>query len=115
VQPVGDSSTRCARTVRLASRVRPARSNSLTSGAKFVPVALICSNRLAGLKFTTKSCVVSMLRSVSFAPTEVNMMIGGVTDATVKKECGARLSTPSAETLETQAIGRGTMTEVSRR
>jgi hypothetical protein len=41
--------------------------------------------------------------------------MGGATDETVKKEWGARLSTPSAETVETQAMGRGTTVDVSRR
>jgi hypothetical protein len=31
----------------------------------------------------------------------------------VKKECGARLSTPAAEREDTQAMGRGTTTELS--
>jgi hypothetical protein len=39
-------------------------------------------------------------------------MTGGSTQATVKKEWGARLPTPSAEREETQAIGRGTTTEL---
>jgi hypothetical protein len=55
------------------------------------------------------------LRSVSFAPTLVNCTIGGSTQETVKKECGARLSTPAAERVATQAIGRGTTTAVSSR
>ena len=45
-------------------------------------------------------------------PTEVNWTIAGTALATVKSECGARFSTPSAEIVETHAIGRGTMTEV---
>ena len=49
------------------------------------------------------------------APIEVNCTIPGSAHATVKNECGARLSTPSAEVVETQAIGRGTTTELSRR
>ena len=46
-------------------------------------------------------------------PTLVNWTIGGSTHETVKNECGARLSTPAAERVDTQAIGRGTTTEVS--
>ncbi len=57
----------------------------------------------------------STLRSESFRPTEVNCRIGGFTQDTVKKECGARLSTPSGERVATQAIGRGTTTEVRNR
>ena len=44
-----------------------------------------------------------------------NWTIGGATQLTVKKECGARLSTPSAEREDTQAIGRGSTTEVKKR
>jgi hypothetical protein len=55
------------------------------------------------------------LRSVSLAPTEVNCTIGGSALATVKNECGARLPMPAAEVLDTQAIGRGTTSAVSRR
>ncbi|CAM5503532.1 hypothetical protein STANM309S_02811 [Streptomyces tanashiensis] len=33
----------------------------------------------------------------------------------VKKECGARLSVPSAEAVDTQAMGRGTTVAVSSR
>ena len=47
------------------------------------------------------------------APTDVNWTTPGLTPATVKNECGARLSTPSADRVETQAIGRGTTTLVS--
>ena len=54
-----------------------------------------------------------MLRSESFSPTEVKETTGGLTDAMVKKECGARFSTPSADTVDTHAMGRGTTTEVS--
>jgi hypothetical protein len=43
----------------------------------------------------------------------VNCTIGGLTHATVKKEWGARLRTPSADLDDTQAIGRGTTTAFS--
>jgi hypothetical protein len=52
------------------------------------------------------------LRSESFTPTLVNWMIGGSTQDTVKNECGASVSTPSAERVATHAIGRGTTTDV---
>ena len=58
------------------------------------------------------SPVASALRSESFSPTDVNCTIGGSVLATVKNECGARLSTPSADRVTTQAIGRGTITWV---
>jgi hypothetical protein len=93
--------------------LHPTASNSLTERGKSVPVALTCSNRCSGARFTTNSPVASTLSRESLRPTEVNCTIGGETQATVKNECGARLSTPSADTEETHAIGRGTTTAVS--
>ena len=61
---------------------------------------------------TTNSPVARTLRKESFTPTLVNCTIGGSTQETVQTECGARLSTPSAERVDTQAIGRGTTTAV---
>ena len=86
--------------------------NSDSSAGKSVPVALIRSKAGSVARQTTNSPVSSTLRSESLAPTEVNCTMGGRTQETVKKECGARLSTPSAERVETQAIGRGTTTLV---
>ena len=54
------------------------------------------------------------LRSESLAPTDVNCTTGGRTELMVKNECGARLSTPVALRVVTQAIGRGTTTLLSR-
>ncbi len=83
---------------------------------KSVAVALICSKRCSGAKFTTKEPVASMLSSVSLRPTEVNCTTGGLTQAIVKKEWGARLAvSPSGVTVETHAMGRGTTTAVSSR
>ena len=59
------------------------------------------------------SPVASTLRKVSLCPTDVNWSTGGSLLATVKNECGARLSTPSGEVLATQAIGRGSTNDVS--
>ncbi|BBE24208.1 hypothetical protein MN0502_30910 [Arthrobacter sp. MN05-02] len=67
------------------------------------------------MKLTTNSPVASMLRTESSRPTDVNWTIGGFTEAMVKNECGARLSTPSTEVEETHAMGRGTTTEVRNR
>ena len=39
--------------------------------------------------------------------------MGGTTEEMVKNECGAKLSTPLAERVETQAIGRGSTTLLS--
>src|SRR5699024_12353383 len=45
---------------------------------------------------------------------EVTDSIGGSAQATVKKEYGARLRTPAAESVDTHAIGRGAIDAVSR-
>ena len=111
----GDSATREGRTCRLASRLSPTASNSLVPGGKAVPVAFTCSNRFSGARLTTNSRVASTLRRESLRPTEVNWTIGGSVQATVKNECGAKLSTPASDTVETHAMGRGTTTAVSRR
>jgi hypothetical protein len=57
--------------------------------------------------------VATALRSESLPPTDVNCTTGGSTELMVKNECGARLSTPSADRVDTQAIGRGSTTLVS--
>src|SRR5699024_824310 len=90
----GDSATRGAVTVKLCSLARSAISNSLISGGQAAPVKLTESIRLVGAIFTTNSFVASMFVRESFTPTEVNWIMGGSTEATVKNECGARLSTP---------------------
>jgi len=59
---------------------------------------------------TTNSPVSSMFRRLSLRPTEVNWTTGGCWLDTVKNECGARLSMPAADVVETHAIGRGTTT-----
>lgn len=106
----GDSATRGTATVRLGSVVSPTAANSSTSGGKSVAVAFTRSNSGSAAKFTTNSPVASTLFRLSLRPTEVNCTIGGRTHATVKNECGARLSTPPADIDDTHAIGRGTTT-----
>ena len=61
----------------------------------------------------TNSPVARTLASVSLCPTETKHSVGGSTPATVVNECGATLSTPSAETLDTQAMARGISDAVS--
>ncbi len=55
----------------------------------------------------TNSPVARALARVSLWPTEVKHSVGGSTPATVVNECGARLSAPSGDTVDTQAIARG--------
>lgn len=80
-----------------------------------MPVASACSNCGSDTVLTTNSPVSSTLRRVSLRPTEVNCRTGGSTHATVENECGARLSTPSTDRVETQAMGRGTTVAVRNR
>src|SRR5689334_2757692 len=80
-------------------------------------VAFIFSASANGTRFTTNSGTCSMLRTVSFfAPSRVftgtNISVGGLAVTPWKKENGARLVFPSAEIVETQAIGRGRMVEI---
>ena len=100
--------TVCDGSVSISSR--SASSSPCSNGAL---VALTCSNMASEETLTTNSPVASMLRTVSLRPSEENSTVGGRPLATVKKECGARFPRPSASTVATQAIGRGTTIEVS--
>ena len=111
----GERATRGGVTRQLGSRSRPTSANSSRSEGKSVAVALICSKSGSGARLTTNSPVAFAFASESLRPIDVNCTIGGSAQETVKNECGARLSTPAAERVETQAIGRGTTTELSRR
>src|SRR3954447_1694176 len=110
---IGDSATRAGATISDGSAVSSAARNSSTSDGNRVAVRLIPSTIGRVLMFTTNSPVSRTLRSESFSPTEVNCTTGGEAEATVKYECGARLSTPRLDRVETQAIGRGTTIELS--
>ena len=92
--------------------VRDAADRADLADRRPLVTALTCSNIGSFAIHTTNLPVARTLRSESFTPTLVNCTIGGSTQETVKKECGARLSTPSAERVDTQAIGRGTTTDV---
>ena len=63
----------------------------------------------------TNSPVCSMFRRLSLRPTDVNCTTGGAVLATVKKLYGARLNTPSSASVDTHAIGLGTIVAVRRR
>jgi hypothetical protein len=66
----GEAMTRLALTLSAGSRSTPTASNSLTERGKSVPVALTCSNRCSGARFTTNSPVASTLSRESLRPTE---------------------------------------------
>ena len=78
-----------------------------------MPVRFTGSADARGFRETTNSPVCRMLHRLSLDPTEVKEMTRGSADATVKNECGARLSTLSADREDTQAIGRGMTVAVS--
>src|SRR5699024_3946897 len=110
----GEEATLGGRTKVLCSRRIPSSSNSPISGGYGVPLALTRSWSDSGARFTTNSPVASTLTRESLRPTDVNCTIGGSTQEMVKNECGAKLSTPSAEVVEIQAMGRGRIRAVIR-
>ena len=71
-----------------------------------MPVRFTGSAHARGVQ-TTNSPDCWTSHRLSSDPTEVKQITGGSADATVKNECGARLSTLSADREHTQAIGRG--------
>ena len=75
----------------------------------------IASASALATKLTTNSGSACRFRQVSVLPSMLNMTIGGSSATPLKYECGARLSTPSAERVDTQAMGRGTIRAVWRR
>lgn len=96
----------------------PTASNSSTSGGELVGGAV----HLVGLgqetRLVTNSPVSRMLVKVSLSSPVlrgcmVSDTIGGLRPTAVKKEMGARLATPSVETVLTHAIARGTMLPMS--
>ena len=109
----GDAATRGGATRSLGSIITPTHpaSSTLASNGALLPFTWSSSGRDAML--IVASPVARTLRSVSFLPTEVNCTIGGRAHATVKNECGARLPTPSSDSVEIHAIGRGTTSELS--
>ncbi len=111
----GEPTTRRGATVSEGSVAMSSRTASSSPYSKGALLALTASIIDSEEKFTTNSPVASMLRTVSLRPSELNSTTGGRPLATVKKECGARLPRPSASTVETQAIGRGTTRPVSSR
>src|SRR3712207_3647000 len=110
----GDSPTRGGATRADGSRVSPAASNSLSCEGNGTAVTLTCCASGSVQTETTNSPVSRALRSESFAPIDVNCTTGGMTEEIVKYECGARLSTPAVDRVETHAIGRGTTRAFSR-
>lgn len=103
--------------------MNPASSNSLSPYARSSAQADICRAYASTATLTTKqpsppSSVGSAFRSVSLSrpsdgvPTQ-NMSDIGLEPAALKNEKGARLSRPSGERVDTNAIGRGVTAPVS--
>ena len=110
----GDSATRGRpyESRRLPLDLRPRRTRPSRVGSRS-PSRSRAERASSVTTLTTNSPVSSMLRRLSLRPTEVNCTTGGSWLDTVKNECGARLSTPAADVVDTHAIGRGTTTWVS--
>jgi hypothetical protein len=92
--------------------VSPVSANSLTSGGNATEHLCIRSSSGSSTMFATNSRVSRMLRAESLrVPSARRSMlsttIGGSSPITLKKLNGAALSTPCAERVETNAIGRG--------
>jgi len=116
---MGAPFTRGAFTTTLGSFSSPVWANSSTSGGNSKAVWCIwCAwFRVAMLK--QNSPVSRMLTKVSFRVTpsdfgcRVRQTIGGLRPAPVKKEIGARLATPTVDTLLIQPIARGNILPIS--
>src|SRR4029077_3228196 len=114
----GASATRGAPTFTPGAASRPTRANSSTSGGYSPDVMFICSARASSTTLTTKLPVASTFRSVSFfvfsmlgaiaRTDDENAIVGGSPVIAMKKLNGATFFTPSASTVDTQAMGRGT-------
>src|ERR1035438_683995 len=109
-----DSFTRGDLTRSPGTGVRPVTWNSSTSGGNSAEVVFTCLINSSETMFTTKSPVRSMLLRVSFGCPSAfrngqKQTTGGFMLAAVKKLNGARLQMPAGLTVETKAIGRGTI------
>src|SRR5262245_20904226 len=116
----GDSATRGGLTLTLGAIVKPVSSNSLSPyGSGSDAAATFCA--YASIAALTTNCPVPpsltglQLRSVSFAEPSAlfagqNRSVIGLEPTPLKNENGARLNdVPFGETVETNAIGLGTM------
>ena len=94
--------------------VNPLQSNSSSSAGKSVEVKTMSSSTSMVTILSTNSLVARMFRTVSLTPVELTMTCGGSAATALKNECGAILRTPSADRLETHAIGLGTTRAVNK-
>ena len=113
-----DSATRGARTRSLGVGVNPETTNSSISGGNSGAVRFILAAKSSETMFTTNSRVAATLRSVSFCALSLprtmgeKQIAGGLALMAVKKLNAARFRMPSVETVDTKAIGRGTIAPI---
>src|SRR3954469_15425849 len=113
-----DSFTRDGFTTSLITGVSVDRWNSSISGGYSPEQTFIASAISSPTTLTTNSRVARMFAMVSFGGlrhTGPNPTTGGSAQNALKKLNGARLSTPAADIVETNAIGRGTTEPISTR
>jgi hypothetical protein len=108
------SPARGGRTRSLATWLSPAPANSSSSGGKSAAVRLRRASRAMLAMLSTNAPVASALLSESLRPTETKPTTGGSVEKTVVYECGARFGTPSTDSVDTQATGRGAIAAFSR-
>src|SRR5262245_45582479 len=106
-----DSLTRGGFTTSLMTGVSVDSANSSTSGGYSPEQTFIASAMSSLTTLTTNSFVARMLAMVSFGgvrQTGPKPTTGGSAQKALKKENGARFSTPADDTVDTNAIGLGT-------
>src|SRR5258708_31215242 len=115
---IRDSLTRGGVTTSLGIGVNPDASNSSTSGGNSVEQMLTSWMKSSETTLTTNSRVSSTLRSVSFQPPSLPLIIGekqttgGLALPAVKKLNSASLRMPSGLRGDTKAIGRATIAPI---
>src|SRR5690348_1267519 len=112
----GDSRTPGGRTNSLGTGVKPPIWNSSTPASYSPEVRFIRSAISSVTMLTTNSPFARTFVKVSFGGSRTphaKHMTGGFAQITLKKLNGARLRTPSGETVETNAMGRGTTVPIS--
>ena len=108
----GAPATRRGFTTSAATESTPNASNSLSPYGSNAEHAFIFSTCANDTRFTTNSPVASIFRTVSFFDpsrrfTGTNINVGGADVTPWKKLNGARFAFPSADSVDTHAIGRG--------
>src|SRR5579871_5891732 len=103
----GEAATRGGTTKREGAIARPARSNSLAPRGSGAEVSFIASRSSQVTRFQTNSRISPANVAESFGPLLEKASSGGASPIALKKLYGARLTLPSAPTVDTHPIGRG--------